>query len=73
MVAVSGVLFTSLNDGFSTGGKHGSELWRSDSTTAGTTLIKDIHPGTSSGVNLNLTNNRVNLAGNLLEPVSKPP
>lgn len=28
---------------------HGVELWRSDGTTDGTTMVKDIHPGTGGG------------------------
>lgn len=30
-------------------GVHGNELWRSDGTSAGTTLLKDINPGAASG------------------------
>ncbi len=29
---------------------HGAELWRSDGTEAGTTLVKDINPGAASGM-----------------------
>ncbi|ABK42947.1 Cadherin [Magnetococcus marinus MC-1] len=29
-------------------GSHGSELWRTNGTTAGTTLVKDINPGSNS-------------------------
>ncbi|HEX6738865.1 MAG TPA: ELWxxDGT repeat protein, partial [Vicinamibacteria bacterium] len=43
MVAVgTRVFFTSLDP------DHGSELWQSDGTEAGTYLVKDIAPGTSS-------------------------
>ena len=31
-------------------GEHGSELWTSDGTTTGTTLLKDIFPGAGHGV-----------------------
>lgn len=31
-------------------GVHGTELWRSDGTDAGTMLVKDIYPGNGSGV-----------------------
>lgn len=32
---------------------HGSELWKTDGTTEGTVLVKDILPGISSGFNIN--------------------
>jgi ELWxxDGT repeat protein len=38
---VNGTLFFTAADG-----THGRELWTSDGTTAGTTLVKDIDPGT---------------------------
>ncbi len=41
---VDGTLYFSANDG-----SHGSELWRSDGTTAGTMMVKDINPGTDDG------------------------
>ncbi len=31
-------------------GTHGQELWRSDGTSAGTRLVKDISPGSDSGM-----------------------
>jgi ELWxxDGT repeat protein len=38
---VNGTLFFAASDGV-----HGQELWKSDGTAAGTTLVKDIFPGT---------------------------
>src|SRR5262249_36261710 len=36
-------------------GAHGVELWKSDGTQAGTTLVKDIRPGGAGSSPLNLT------------------
>ena len=38
-------------------GNHGNELWKSDGTAAGTTLVADIHPGTADSHASNLTAN----------------
>lgn len=43
MTNVNGTLFFTANDG-----TDGQELWKSDGTAAGTTLVKDIYPGTTS-------------------------
>src|SRR4051812_40360729 len=37
-------------------GVHGSELWKSDGTAAGTALVKDIYAGSGSSSPNNLTN-----------------
>src|SRR4029079_5297853 len=38
--AVGSTLYFSANDGV-----HGRELWRTDGTTAGTHMVKDVRPG----------------------------
>jgi ELWxxDGT repeat protein len=40
-------LYFSASDG-TTGSAHGTELWKTDGTTAGTALVADINPGTAS-------------------------
>ena len=40
LLDVNGTLFFTADDGM-----HGTELWKSDGTAAGTTLVKDIYPG----------------------------
>jgi ELWxxDGT repeat protein len=40
---VNGTLFFATNDG-----THGTELWKSDGTAAGTAIVKDIFPGSTS-------------------------
>jgi ELWxxDGT repeat protein len=41
----NGTLYFRANDG-----SHGNELWKSDGTTAGTVLLKDIRPGSNDGL-----------------------
>ena len=45
-IVVNGILYFQANDG---GAAYGPELWRSDGTSAGTYLVKDIQPGTTAG------------------------
>lgn len=44
---LDGTVYFGASDGFDTGAD-GSELWRTDGTTANTTLVKDINPGADS-------------------------
>src|SRR5262249_23638650 len=48
---VNGTLFFTANDGI-----NGSELWKSNGTTAGTVLVKDIYAGADGSYPSNLTN-----------------
>jgi ELWxxDGT repeat protein len=48
---VNGTLFFTAIDGV-----HGYELWKSNGATAGTVLVKDINPGSSSSTPEGLTN-----------------
>ncbi|MBC7818956.1 MAG: hypothetical protein IAG10_18870, partial [Planctomycetaceae bacterium] len=45
LINVHGTLFFNANDG-----SHGRELWKSDGTVAGTSLVKDIQAGSADGV-----------------------
>jgi ELWxxDGT repeat protein len=44
---VNGVLYFSASDG-TTSSSHGTELWRTDGTEAGTKMVNDINPGKQS-------------------------
>jgi ELWxxDGT repeat protein len=59
LVNVNGVVYYSASDGV-----HGSELWRSDGTAAGTRLLKDINPG-PSGTSDSLISGLTNINGTL--------
>ncbi|MCF8247796.1 MAG: hypothetical protein K9J37_03950 [Saprospiraceae bacterium] len=48
---VNGVVFFTANDGI-----NGRELWKSNGTSAGTVLVKDVYPGAESSNPSNLTN-----------------
>ncbi|MBI1880696.1 MAG: hyalin [Chloroflexi bacterium] len=51
LVAVNGTLFFTASDGV-----NGFELWKSDGTSAGTVLVKDIYPGNLHSFPTHLTN-----------------
>lgn len=47
--------FTAFDGPASAGGDHGVELWKSDGTEAGTCLVKDVWPGTTTSNPFGLT------------------
>jgi bacillolysin len=55
LTAVGGTLFFQASDTTTFQPNHGKELWKSDGTEAGTMLVKDIAPGSSSGFPSELT------------------
>ena len=50
LTVVNGILYFAADDG-----AQGSELWRSDGTEAGTTMVKDINPGSIDLTDVNDT------------------
>jgi ELWxxDGT repeat protein len=60
LAAVGNTVFFVANDGAT-----GDELWKSDGTAAGTVLVKDIRPGTDSGVSIGILSYLTNVNGTL--------
>ena len=56
LTVVDGTLYFAASDG-----THGTELWMSDGTAAGTTMVMDINPGPAGSSPRNLT-----VAGDIL-------
>ena len=52
----NGYIYFGANDGAG----QGSELWRTDGTLAGTTMVKDIWPGSGNGYPYNFSKNTLN-------------
>ncbi len=65
-----GTLFFSADDGFGGEDTHGRELWRSDGTEAGTTLFKNIRPGSAD---LTLTGSRTSAGRSSSAPTMAAP
>ena len=58
--AEGNVLFFAATDGI-----HGKELWKSDGSAAGTVMVKDLKPGSGSGIEANFNNPLVVMNGSL--------
>src|SRR5205085_6189998 len=50
-VNVNGTIYFEANDGV-----HGIELWKTDGTTGGTVMVKDINAGIDDGINGTIIN-----------------
>ena len=56
LIAIGNVVYFAANDGI-----HGSEVWRSDGSEAGTHMVKDIQPGStgSAPIRFNVLGNKI--------------
>lgn len=57
MVECNGAVYFDADDGALFGqGSYGTELWKTDGTTSGTVLVKDINPGVADSFPVGMTN-----------------